>query len=351
MIAPGNIYFISEHWNEFINHGGIGPVDIEKILLRNNAIPVRFPYHFDFSIKAKIFRLAYLLKTLVYIKAGSIVIFQHPVDARMNKMLLQLLRLRKRITIVCLVADIDGIKDGDQKLLQREKDSLSNYEYFILHNFNMHQWLKSFHPKANAAYLQFFDFLTNYKEYSRAKSTTVVFAGNLAKSLFLEKLEEWLKANTSIYLNLYGPFVSAAMLKSSNVKFRGLHQPYSLPDLIEGSFGLIWDGDDVKGPVGSLGNYMHYITHHKFSLYILCNLPVILYENAGSAEIVKKFKIGFTVKSLLEIEEKIHSLKDSEYNEMVINTRQLAKEITSGNSLQKALAEILSIIKENEEVN
>jgi hypothetical protein len=211
--------------------------------------------------------------------------------------------------------------------------------------------MKSFHPKANAAYLQFFDFPTNYKEYSRTKSTTVVFAGNLAKSLFLEKLDEWLKANKSISLNLYGPFVTTAMLKSTNVKFRGVHQPYSLPDLIEGSFGLIWDGDDVKGPAGSLGSYMHYITHHKFSLYILCNLPVILYEDAGSAEIVKKFKIGFTVKSLLEIEGKIHLLKDTEYNEMVNNTRQLAKQITSGNCLQKALAEILLIIEENEELN
>jgi hypothetical protein len=87
MIFRDNLYFISEHSNESIPHGGIGPVDIEMILKRNNAIPITFPHQFSFSAKAKIARLAYLVKTSVAVKRGSTVVFQHPLYARMNKLL------------------------------------------------------------------------------------------------------------------------------------------------------------------------------------------------------------------------------------------------------------------------
>lgn len=109
-------------------------------------------------------------------------------------------------------------------------------------------------------------------------------------------------------------------------------------------FGLIWDGDGLEQPSGSLGNYMQYISHHKLSLYIVCNLPVIVHEKAGSAQLIKKFNIGFTVNNLFEIEEKINRLSEIEYDSMVQNTYDLATQITSGNNLQTALADLLSKI-------
>ena len=342
MTSGRRIYYISEHSNQELIHGGVGPVDIEAILERNNAIPIRFPYHFDFSVKAKIARFGYLLKTALLIRRGSLIVFQHPLYARMNKLLLMFLRLRRSIQVICLVADIDGLKNGNNELLQKEMRFFKTYKHFILHNPNMEAWFRAFHPSAICTFLTCFDFLTNNTHHPRSKSNTIIFAGNLQKSKFLEKLHIWLEKNHSLYIHLYGPYITDVMLISDNVSYKGLHRPYSLPDLMEGSFGLIWDGEELEEPAGSLGIYMHYISHHKLSLYIVSNLPVIVHENAGSAQLIKKFNIGFTVNSLFEIEDKISNLSEEEYDRMVQNTYGLAKEITAGNRLQKALAELLN---------
>ena len=63
---------------------------------------------------------------------------------------------------------------------------------------------------------------------------------------------------------------------------------------------------------------------------------------AGSAALVKNLNLGFTIRSLFEIEDKIANLSEQEYNTMVENTYNLAKEITAGNGLQNALREILN---------
>ena len=335
------IYFISEHSIQDLKHGGIGPADIETILLRTGAIPIRFPFHFDFSVRAKTGRFYHLVKTFLALKSHSIVVFQHPLYARMNRLLLHLLRLRKSITVICLVADIDGLKDGNNDLLQKEKAFFKKYKYFILHNPNMETWLRAFHPTAYCSLLTCFDFLTKQSTKAKLKSNTIVFAGNLQKSTFLNQLDLWLAKNGSLHINLYGPHVKNEMLKDPRVEYKGLHHPYALPDLLEGSFGLIWDGEGIDGTAGSLGDYMQYITHHKLSLYIVSHLPVILFENAGSAVLVKTLGIGFTVNNLFEVEEKINKLSEEDYNRMVQNTHDLATMITSGSCLKKALDELL----------
>lgn len=345
MPFPGKIYFISEHTDPDLVHGGIGPVDIESILVRNNAIPLRFPFHYDFSLSAKTARFLHLVKLFFTIKSGSVVIFQHPLYARMNMLLLRMLRYRPSVRVICIIADIDGLKDGNTRLLDEEKLLFSRYSHFIVHNSNMEKWLKSFHAKAITSSLESFDFLTRYREHQRQKSATIVFAGNLAKSRFLENLDHWVENNPTLFVNLYGPGLTDDMLKSTKVVYKGIFNPYSLPAKIEGSFGLIWDGEGLEKPSGSLGDYMEFISHHKLSLYIVANLPVIVHETAGSAELVKKYHIGFTIQSLFEIENRINDLDATSYHRMVKNTHVLARMITSGQGVENALKRLLEKIE------
>lgn len=345
MTAIGKIYFISEHSQQELVHGVVGLVDIETILLKNNAIPIRFPHHFDFSIKAKLARLSFLVRIGLSIKPHSVVVFQHPLFARMSLLLLKMLRFRPSVEIICIVTDIDGLKSGNYDLLEKEKKMFATFRYFILHNENMRAWLKSFHPLASSTLLNRFDFLSNSRNYKRTKSNTIVFAGNLRKSLFLEKLHPWLEQNPNLHINLYGPHVTEEMLISEKVSYKGLHHPHILPGILEGSFGLIWDGEEIAAPGGSLGDYMQFISHHKLSLYIVSNLPVIVHEETGSAEFVKRFNIGFTVKSLYEVEEKIKGISNDDYAAMTSNTNKLSGGITTGEGLQKALQELLDKIR------
>ncbi|HEX4371979.1 MAG TPA: hypothetical protein VHZ50_01620, partial [Puia sp.] len=141
--------------------------------------------------------------------------------------------------------------------------------------------------------------------------------------------------------NLYGTGVTELMIVQKNVFYKGVFEPYTLPNLLEGAFGLVWDGDKIDSEGGSIGHYMQYITHHKISLYILSGMPIIIYEKAGAAELIKQYHIGFTINNLFEIEEKIKTLTNDDYNKMTSNMHALARKISSGGFLKNALTEII----------
>ena len=133
----------------------------------------------------------------------------------------------------------------------------------------------------------------------RALSRDIVFAGNLEKSVFLEKLGELASPGNGLHFYLYGPGCTEKMRSQENATWMGIEKPYDLPAKLKGSFGLLWDGESIGEPGGSLGDYMRYISHHKLSLYILSGLPLIVPEIAGSATMVEKYKIGISCKKPL----------------------------------------------------
>ncbi|MBS1947507.1 MAG: hypothetical protein JST47_07040 [Bacteroidetes bacterium] len=332
------MYFVQEHSFSAFFHGGVGNADIEKVLLQENFRPILFPHHFSFSVWAKYGRFWFLIKTFFSLKKGSVVLVQFPLYAKMNKMLLRLLHFRRSILTVCLIADINGLKDGNNELLQNEIKELKRAQYFIAHNQSMKSWLLKHIPFAKCSLLYFFDFMTTGNNVPKKKSFEIVFAGNLAKSLFLEDLGNII--TESLKFLVYGPGVTKKMKSQKNFFYKGVFPPYGLPQKIEGSFGLVWDGDCIDDPCGSIGHYMQYITHHKVSLYILTGIPVIIYENAGSASLIRKHKIGFTISGLNEIEQKINSISEAEYQQMVNNMKPLAGKISKGEFLKEAIADI-----------
>jgi len=330
-------FFVQEHLNKTAVHGGIGLVDIERILLREQYTPINFPYHHEFTARAKFFRVLYLLQTLFRIPSGSTILFQFPMYAGMNKMLVRLLRFRYSITIICLVADINGLKDGNERLLQKELVQLRRHRCFVVHNERMERWLSKQVRQSRFSRLVFFDFLAIPARIERSKSHTIVFAGNLAKSLFLEQLGSLTAKHQQMRFNLYGPGLTALMETQHQTSYKGAHDPYLLPAMLEGAFGLVWDGDSINGPAGSFGDYMQYITHHKVSLYILAGMPIIIYENAGSAGFIRRNNIGFTIRNLYEINDKISELGEAEYRQMVVNLKEFAADISAGKRLVFAL--------------
>lgn len=344
MVRERKYYFIQEHMPEAIFHGSIGNMDVEQVLLDNGLEPIRFPYHHSFSLRAKLARMIHLVKLFLLLPRRSVVLFQHPLYAGMNKLLVKLLRYQKSITVVCFIADINGLKHGNDAILQKEIRQFNAYRYFIVHNLAMQQWLQQQVQHQRSTTISFFDFLTTPTTQERARNTSIAFAGNLEKSSFLEKMDQVSKHCPSLSFNVYGPHVTAAMQACANVHYKGVVEPYALPQVLEGAFGLIWDGEGVEQPEGSMGHYMQYITHHKTSLYILSHMPIIVYEQAGAAALVAQYNIGITIRSLFEIEEKLQALSDAGYQQMVDNTRDLARQIATGNCLSQALKEIKLMI-------
>ena len=206
----------------------------------------------------------------------------------------------------------------------------------------MKSFIQQFVPGSVCSVLNFFDFLAEPVQTKRTKGYSIVFAGNLAKSKFLSSLDKM--ADPDLHFNLYGPGLDEKILLYKNLSYYGVHKPYDMPSVVQGSFGLIWDGESIDSCTGVYGEYLRYNSQHKLSLYILSGLPVIIWDEAATAELVKQYKIGITVKHLNEIAEKINALSDDEYQQMQINMHPLAEMISKGECLRNAINEIMKVI-------
>lgn len=334
-------YFLQQYLHIEYLHGGVGGTDAEKILISKGFEAVQLPHQRDFSLKSKLGRLLFLLKTFFSSRSGSVIVFLFPVYAKMGRILIRWLK-KKNVRVICFIADINGLKDGNGELLKKEIGFFRQFDHFIVHNDAMKEWLKkNVSPQAHTATIEFFDFLTTAVAVQRSVSPEIVFAGNLEKSLFLEKLHLLKGRVSSLHFNLYGTGISEKAKGQVNVTYHGISDPYDLPGKLNGSFGLLWDGDSIGKPGGSLGDYMRYISHHKLSLYILSGLPVILPASAGSAPLVESYRIGFTINDLYELEEKIRSISASEYRQMQANMVPLAEKISRGECLGNAIDKLL----------
>lgn len=337
MTTRRQTYFLQEHLHRQVVHGGIGNIDAEKVLLSKGYQPLSFPCMDDFSLSAKWKRFWYLFVTWLSLPAGTWVVFQLPVYPRMSQWLIRLLACRQRITLIGFIADIDGLKDGDNGLLQREKKMLRRFNAFIVHSQAMEDWLKEFIPHSAIEQIGFFDFLATPVRTVRHSGYDVVFAGNLAKSRFLLQLGALQSQQPPVRFVLYGAGMEHVAHWPPNVVYKGVYEPYQLPHALEGAYGLVWDGDSIDGCAGSLGHYMAYISHHKLSLYLVAGLPIITAKKAASAALVEKYGIGYAVDNLHEISTLINQTDEATYQRMVQNTRALAVKITQGKCLGDAL--------------
>lgn len=334
-------YVIKQYSQQEYIHGGVGYVDTERILIKEGFKIIEFPRHDSFTPVAKLDRLRYLLRQVYSIKKNSIVVFLFPVYSKAARILIRQL-VKKGVRCVCHIGDVNGIKDGDEKELAEEINFLKLFQYFIVHNAGMKAWLDSIIPGSVAEEISFFDFLAQPVTTRRTLSNEIVFAGNLTKSPFLEKLH--LLKETPLRFNVYGPGGTTEMSEQKNVIWQGFFPPYHLPSKLQGSFGLLWDDACIDRPCGHYGAYMPYISHHKLSLYILSRLPIIVPAIAGSAPLVEKYGIGFAISSLYEIPQKIKSLTEAEFIQMQENMKLLADDISQGECLKRAISRLVAKI-------
>lgn len=337
-------YFLRQYSYETYKHGGIGYADAENILLSEGFSPISFPNYHSFSISAKIGRFLYFFKVLFRVKRNSIVVFLFPVFARMNRFLLAVL-LRKKVKLVCYLADIDGIKDDDPEKLAKEISFLQRFHYFIIHNEKMKEWLDATIPGRCSEEIEFFDFLAKTVIKETQRSFEIAFAGNLEKSPFVEKLHLLYDRSLSLFFHIYGPNLASEMMEQKNAAWHGIENPYDLPEKIKGSFGLVWDGDNIDNCSGKDGEYLRYNSQHKLSLYIIAGLPVIIWADAATARLVQRYQIGVTINSLYEIEKKINSISDENYLQMQKNMQPLAEKISTGGCLKEALSKLINQIE------
>lgn len=173
-----------------------------------------------------------------------------------------------------------------------------------------------------------------------ARDLPVAFAGNLSfeKSQFEYALPEGFRCN------LYGSDYTGPV--NDDVCYKGVFDPISLMDSMEGSFGLVWDGDSTNACSGQFGDYLVFNNPHKIAVYLASGMPVIVWDRIAMADFVRAEGCGITVRTLKEVPERIASLSPEEYERMRLNACRIGSEMRKGVHIRSAVEKAIASIGE-----
>ena len=264
--------------------------------------------------KSKIMDYAYSLFRLAVsfpmLYARSRILIQYPFYAneRFNKICYRVLPKKA----VLLIHDISSLRyEMPEKAVQREIG--------MINQFRTKEEQTSKPKKENC---------------EESGEYTIAFAGNLGKSRFLDQLIDS-ENGSALRFALYGIQPSEKIQKSGF--YKGVESPDRLPNVLEGDFGLVWDGESLEEGQEAAGRYLRYNCPHKFSLYMAAGMPVIVGKQSAMAEITERETLGITVGSLRELPGKLAELSAEDYREMQENAQRIKERVRQGKYLEDAL--------------
>lgn len=257
-------------------------------------------------------------------------------------------KLRKRgVTICLLVHDLESFRIEHRKdmntfmragFLIEERAVLKYAKKIILHNSHMVKAAAAMGiPEKKLISLQIFDYLIpeydagRMKKRSISKNEPVIIAGALRK----HKAGYAYDLPENCCFNLYG--VGYEDSKRPNVNYMGSFPADELPYDLNGSFGLVWDGESAHTCSGLYGNYLRINNPHKTSLYLASGIPVAIWSQAAMADFIQKNRCGIAIDSLEELSDNIRSLSDTDYEIMRQNAEKIGKQVREGHYLLEAI--------------
>ena len=295
------------------------------------------------------------------LQKGDVLLIQFPV-VQHSVLLGGVIRgLQKRgVKVILLIHDLEilrtvkrsDIKRKEKLRLRLEEEALlQRCDGMIVHNRRMKAQLAGLgYNAAKMTVLEIFDYLVPETEedskYARIRlpedGTTVIVAGVLRrhKAGYTYALPE------SPSYHLYG--VDYEGPKQDNVHYFGSFPADELPGIMEGSFGLVWDGDSTKTCSGTFGQYMKINNPHKASLYLASGLPVLIWKEAALAEFILSNECGCAVGSLEEISEAAGALTKEQYDHFCENAKKIAKRLRGGKYTMRAVERAIHTAQEQD---
>ncbi len=277
------------------------------------------------------------------VEPDSLLLIQYPLklNAPFKEQFLTRLREKKGVKIVCLIHDLEtlrslqgqGYDDEEEHHLDEMSDAI------ICHNDAMRTYLigKGIAP-SKLFTLELFDYHAEpLTEERRPTVGSVIVAGNLdpQKSVYVYDLH----TIPDVRFDLYGVRYQQDDTHD-NIHYHGAFKPEELPTVMEGAFGLVWDGTSVDTCEGNTGNYLRYNNPHKLSLYLASGIPVIVWEHSAVAEFVKRFQVGLCVSSLRDLPDLLQTISAADLRRMWHNAAWLSEKITSGAFLNRVMDEV-----------
>ena len=268
--------------------------------------------------------------------SDSIVFLQYPQQRHIDRLARS--AIRRNCKIIVLIHDLDELRG----LTAHNKEVLKNASVIIAHTDRMSGYVAENYPQAQTVTLGLFDCLDNIKNTSGSCDyESIVFAGNLEKSLFLEKLPH----DLGVKIHLYGPHPTPKMLENPSIEYHGAVSPEQLSrEIPKYGFGLVWDGDSLDGCTGTTGQYLKYNIPYKAVTYLAAGLPVIIWDNMAIRDIVERSGAGISIASLQQISSVIGTIDEHKYAEMQKRLNLLSQKLRAGQFALEALKKALSKI-------
>lgn len=243
---------------------------------------------------------------------------------------------------IAIIHDLNTLRRMDIKKEKKEIQYLNKFKILIAHNEKMKEYLvQNGISEDKIKVLELFDYLVEESEEKSEKNNNIQldidYVGNLAKnksSFIYEIKNNEMKFN----LNLYGQGYEKDKNQNFHINYKGTFSPDQLPNKLEGSLGLVWDGKlDETDEKNIYKNYTRYNNPHKLSCYIAAKKPVIVWKEAAVADLVQKYNIGYTISNLYDI----NKIDMSKYAEKKKNVEELSEKVRKGYFTQRVFDEIL----------
>lgn len=232
--------------------------------------------------------------------------------------------------VSCVIHDLDSLRSSG-KGRDEELQVLAKCRHIIAHTPAMKRFLVDAGIAADRIEcLYLFSYLTDDPVHTLAPKdpARVIFAGNLTKSRFTDRLGEI--AGSGVSFNLYGN-KDHELRPAAGVSYKGKFAP-DHPASIEGNWGLVWDGDSVDTCSGDYGTYLRYNSSHKISLYLSLGIPVILWEESSLRDYITRHRLGIAVKSLRDLPGAIGSLPSAQLADIRKHAADFAPRLRDGST-------------------
>ena len=237
-----------------------------------------------------------------------------------------------------IVHDLDSLRlIGGQAARWSDQVLLPAFDRIIVHTERMKDYLvnQGVDPQ-RLTVLGLFDYATPALMPERRLSQEVCYAGNLRKDK-----AGWLYAmpRTKLTWHLWGEGWKGKKSRTDLV-LHGSATPEALPGRLEGSFGVVWDGDVPDAGRGVYGAYMLINAPHKLSLYLAAGMPVVVWSKAAVADWVREAGVGLALDDLTELPRVIAALSEEAYETMAAAARREGSRLRCGQRLLQALQTI-----------
>lgn len=284
------------------------------------------------------------------VRRNDIVVIQYPPYQKTLLANILVFLKMKGAFVVGIIQDLGSYRNNDDgKIIKHwstveDAHALSFFNQLIVNNVQMRKILLAadFNDR-KLINIRMFDYLTDEEETKNPeerfkKDAPIVIAAELQHKIDQKGyyIYSSLK-DPGVSFNIYGPDVDESFINNLTYEYKGAFLPEKIPSVIEGSFGLVWEGNSMETCDGNWGEYLRINNPNKVSMYIAAGIPIIIWSGAALSDFITKYGLGIAVDSIYDIKDAIANVTDDEYMKMIENIKPFTKAVRSGTFFTKAI--------------